>query len=320
MGSRRRILAGTLMVLAVLLWAVNGPAAQTSSTKPSLDSKNIGTNVNPPGVSALPDLIIENIRIIPENPELGKIMTLQFSVKNIGAASASPAQVIIYGLAELSEIFKPDTDSTTQLAPGQNQVFSRSGLLNTQKYKILTGVHYFNVRIERSITESNYNNNFGSKVFDIYPPGGVTKPLPDITISAFSINPANPVSGAPAITTVTFINNGPGIAPATQVYFAAIDNEVLKAFGLPQPMKAYFTVPSLNPGQSKTFNYQTPNGKLDLKPGSYFLDVRANEPVGGYPETNAQNNTMRINFTVQSPVPPLMHPKEQGGPKPPNPK
>lgn len=320
MGNKRRILIGALIVLGIFAWTINGLAAPPSSNKTGSESKNIETNPNSAAVPALPDLIIEFVKIFPENPELRKNLTVQFSVKNIGAAVAAPAQVIIYNIADLAEILKPDTDSTSQLAPGQSQVFTRSGLLDTQKYNIAAGVHYFNVRIERSIRETNYNNNYGSKVFNIFPPGGPTSPLPDIAVSAFFMTPANPIKGGPVTTTVTFTNNGPGIAPATQVYFATTDNAILKALGLPQPMKKYFTIPTLNPGQSTTSNFQAPNNKLELNPGSYFLDVRANEPVGSYSETNAQNNYRRLNFTVQSPIAPNMNPKEPLVPKLPNPK
>jgi subtilase family serine protease len=302
MRINRRNLFVWLVLMGCLGWTLNGLAAPP--TPGAIDPKSKLEVIDKAKFLKLPDLTIDYITITPSNPKLGENLTIQFAIKNIGSDVATPTLADLYAVGFAYALNIPSYINTQQLSPGQSQVFTYSGILKSQQnsYEITTGKHNFGVdmNLKKNPVESNYTNNYKVKEFYISPPGGASnQPLPDLTISVLILSPADPVTGGQTSITMTVANNGPGPSGPTKAFFSG-KSEVLQALGLPAAPTT-IPIPALNPGQSDTFNYSAPGGKLNLNPGSYTLAALVNTMVGAVPETNTTNNTKTLNFTVQLP-------------------
>jgi subtilase family serine protease len=301
MRTWKRKLAYFLILAGCLGWVFN---IQAAPPKPGAsDPKSLET-IDKSKFLKLPDLTIEYINIIPPSPKLGETMTIQFAIKNIGSDIATPAIADLYAMGFAYALNIPSYINTQQLSPGQSQVFTYSGILKSKQnsYEITTGKHNFGVdlNLKKNPVESNYQNNYKVNEFYIAPAGGSSnQPLPDLTVSVLVLSPPELTSGGPAAITMTVANNGPGPSGPTKAFFSG-SSVVLQALGLPVAPTS-IPIPSLNPGQSDTFNYSAPGGKLSLAPGSYTLAALVNTMTGAVPETNTNNNSKTITFTVQLP-------------------
>jgi hypothetical protein len=292
MENNKRTLIGTLLMMTILVWTIDSLSAPPVLNKTNPDPKNAEIK-SPPTPPALPDLTVEYIKIIPEKPELGKTMTVQVSVKNIGAggASQSKVQIFIMNLDDVQNIY---TSPVPPLAPGQSQAVNRSINLNAKN--ILPG-HYLVIAkiMPEGNQEFNTSNNHTEKDFYIVASGQAGQPLPDLAITNFSMTPPTPVSGGPATIALTVINKGPGTSPAGSGMFAP--NPAVNAFS---PDTINFSLPPLSPGQSTTLNFSAVGSKLKLSPGTYTIKISIN-PLG-FPETTMDNNYKELTFSVQIPT------------------
>jgi subtilase family serine protease len=287
-----------IAAMTVFLMVFNAWAAQPSPS--AVDSKVVQGYKPPP--LALPDLTIDYIKITPANPKLEETLTIQFAIKNTGSAASTASHTSLYSMGYGNALNIPSGVAIQPLAPGQSQIFTYSGALKAQQYSIVTGKHDFGVdlNLQKNPVESSYQNNYKVQEFYIYPTGGASsQPLPDLTISVLTLNPADPVSGGPTVVTLTVANSGPGPSGPTKAFFSG-SSAVCQALGLPVT-PATIPIPALNPGQSDTFTFSAPNGKLSLSPGSYTFAALVNTMTGAVPETNTGNNTKTINFTVHLP-------------------
>jgi subtilase family serine protease len=301
-----RIKRGSLFVWLVLMgclgWTLNGLAAPP--TPVLTNQKKAEMMKDNTKFLKLPDLTIDYITITPSNPKLGENLTIQFAIKNIGSDVATPTLADLYAMGFAYALNIPSYINTQQLSPGQSQVFTYSGILKSQQgsYEITTGKHNFGVdmNLKKNPVESNYSNNYKVKEFYISPAGGASnQPLPDLTISVLVLSPPEPTNGGPATITMTVANLGPGPAGPTKAFFNG-KSEVLQALGLPAGPTT-IPIPALNPGQSDTFNYSAPGGKVNLPAGSYTLAALVNTAVGAIPETNTSYNSKTLNFTILAP-------------------
>jgi subtilase family serine protease len=300
MGIKKKWITWTV-IIAWFLLAFSAWAAQPSpSAMDPKVSQAIKDGSKPPVV--LPDLTIDYINLIPANPKLEENLTIQFAIKNIGSAASTASHAALYSKGYGNALNIPGGVAIQPLAPGQSQVFTYSGVLKAQQYNIVTGKHDFGIdlNLQKNPVESNYLNNYKDPTFYIYPAGGAsTQPLPDLTITVLTLNPPDPVSGGSAVVTLTVANSGPGPSGPTKAFFSG-SSSLCQALGLPVTPTT-IPVPALNPGQSDTFTFSAPGGKLNLAPGSYTLAALVNNATGAVPETNTGNNTKTLNFTVQLP-------------------
>jgi subtilase family serine protease len=299
MKTWKRKLVYFLILAGCLGWTFN---IQAAPPKPGASDPKALETIDKSKFLTLPDLTIEYITITPPNPKLGEKLTIQFAIKNIGSAVATPSNAALYSMGYGPALNIPSGVATQTLSPGQNQTYSYSGILNAQQYNITTGKHNFGVdlNLQKNPQESSYQNNYSVKDFYIAPTGGPSnQALPDLMVSVLVLSPPELTSGGPASITMTVANNGPGPSGPTKVFFGG-SSVVLQALGLPVPPTS-IPIPSLNPGQSDTFNYSAPGGKLSLAPGSYTFAASVNTTTGAVPETNTNNNSKTITFTVQLP-------------------
>jgi hypothetical protein len=300
MRTWKRKLVYFLILAGCLGWTFN---IQAAPPKPgSVDPKTLET-IDKSKFLKLPDLTIEYINITPANPKLGDNLTIQFAIKNIGSAVATPSHAALYSMGFGPALNIPSGVATQPLSPGQNQTYTYSGILNAQQYNITTGKHNFGVdlNLQKNPQESSYQNNYTVKEFYIAPPGGISnQALPDLMVSVLLLSPPDPTSGGPASISMTVANNGPGPSGPTKAIVNSQKDEFVTALGIP-PVPNGILVPALKPGESVTFNYSAPGGKLSLAPGSYTLYASVNTVMGAVPETNTNNNSKTITFTVQLP-------------------
>ena len=140
MRTWKRKLVYFLILAGCLVWAFNILAAPP---KPgSVDSKSLEM-IDKSKFLKLPDLTVEYINITPANPKLGENLTIQFAIKNIGSAVATPSHAALYSMGYGPALNIPSSVATQQLSPGQSQTYTYSGILNAQPYNITTGKHDF---------------------------------------------------------------------------------------------------------------------------------------------------------------------------------
>jgi len=313
-------LAFLTILMGCLGWVASLPAAPPMPT--AAESKNLGEAKDVSQKLPLPDLAIDYVTITPQNPTLGGNLTIQFAIKNVGNAVAAPAHAAVAAM-NLYQALNISTGGfiTQTLSPGQSQVFTYSGVLNAQQFGIYTGLHTFGIdlNLAKNPQESNYQNNFSMVQFYIYPQGGgPPAQLPDLTVSSLTISPATPQKGNSASVSLTVANSGPGQAAGAKASFTGSE-AVLQALGLPLPPNN-FDVPALNPGQTFSKSFASPN--VTLEPGEYEFVAYVNASMGSIPEANTSNNKLKLKFKVIGSIAPIKLDKtyqKVPGPVPPDP-
>ena len=122
--------------------------------------------------------------------------------------------------------------------------------------------------------------------------------LPDLVVSAVSVNPTGVAAGGLATVTFTVANSGTAATPST---VATIRLGSVTTITDQTPLLTDVTVPTLGVGQFQTFN-QSVAISSGTAAGSYYVGVTANDN-GTVQESNSTNNQGLTPITVTSPKP-----------------
>ncbi len=250
------------------------------------------------GVSPDPDLVIAAAAVQPETPTTGDPVTFVISVRNQGAApTESGASLGIYIDAS------PTACSGSATISGQIPVLDAGETAVIQiAYAGFTAPweHTFSAKVDATclVFESNEDNNAYSGATIFVNPA----PLPDLSIEAVAIAPAQPVSGQPITYTLDIRNLG-AIAITETVLAGVYLDQHGYCGGSPD---AWGQVPPLAAGASYQLTLVDADGISAgaAVPGTvaHYLYALVDSDCQLNEETETNNTYGAVNFQVQAPL------------------
>ena len=245
------------------------------------------------GQSGTGDLVVTDILMSPENPQPGEAVTLSAVIKNIGDG-ATPSGVkhgVRFSIDTLDNFFAWNDQHFSSIAPGQSVTLQASGGLSgtawtpaeETTYKLIAWVNDGN-ESQRTVTESNYNNNIYEKSVSIEedPAGGIC----DLVIESVGYRTSSPKDGVRTKLMATIRNDGEN--PSSK--FNSVD------FYHDGVFFETVTIPAkVRPGQTLVFISET---EIVLETGEHMIQAEINADRISE-ETNYDNNAAEQAITVQ---------------------
>ena len=179
----------------------------TSLISEENETDNCVTQTFTISVLAQPDYVTEGLATAPGGLTAGQLVTFAATVRNSGsgaAAVSSQTRLRLDISNNGSFDVTPANQTTNALAPGATEVENWTNAWTAQ-----VGTHRFEVCADSSsvITESNESNNCTTQTFTVG-----AAPLPNLTITSFSVPNGTP--GASGNASVTIQNAGSAATPA----------------------------------------------------------------------------------------------------------
>jgi hypothetical protein len=234
-----------------------------------------------------PDLIVENLRFLPENPRVGDEATFSFVVRNIGGGAAPTAKGQISGLPTP---FSVDGFLTNPLGSGQSQSFSYPARLTAQSpgnYQV--GVQ---INLPPLFAEVTPQNNYRAIQVTIAPP---FLRLPDLAVSLFEIRPSPISKNGGARISIEIKNLGWVSSPPTQLRFGG-EVKVKYFFGMPDSMP----VPALGANQTWSVHFdRIHRDQFFPRPGDFIVTALVNPEGTTFNERTLDNNSRNLLVKVE---------------------
>ena len=229
----------------------------------------------------LPDLIIESITWLPEEPSIGDEITFSVKIKNQGDGRAGVSRVYFY-IDDSSRGYQ----NIPELDVGERET-------KTFTWKAQEGPHTIKAIIdeENQILESNEGNN--------EKPVNFATLIPDLIIEGIISSPSHPSIADNVIFTVTVKNQGSGKASNSRVAYY-IDNTLLTS--------DYLNPISPNATANETFTWTAQAGTHTIKAVADYYDWIA--------ESDETNNALTV--TLSTMVPDLIIESITGSPTEPS--
>lgn len=222
-----------------------------------------------------PDLRVTSIKLTPASPIEGKPVRVEVVADNASGTNAPGVPLQWFATDQATT---PACSWTTPpMTPGKLVVYTCSYAGYPKAASVSTKAV---IDPANTVAESNEGNNTKVLAFSVIVP-----PLPDMTVTALTLEPASPTVGMGVGVRITVANQGQ--APATtNVHWIASD-------GTKQP-SCNWTVVGLAPGQSK---------EVTCKYAGYTVAGATRsraivDPTGGLQESNEANNAKVISVTV----------------------
>ena len=213
-----------------------------------------------------PDLFVETITWLPENPSKGDTVSFMVAIKNQGNGSAGTSLVYFY------------LDGSYRDHQGVERIDSGANVTKTFTWFAKAGPHEIKVIVDKAsqVTESDESNNEKTITFS---------PLaPDLIIEALTWLPESPSKGASVNFTASITNQGSGRADYSQVAYYI--DEILLATVTVDPIDAGAT-------DNESFVWTARRGQHDIKIVADYTHRLA--------ESDETNNEKNIIFSTLPP-------------------
>ena len=185
-----------------------------------------------------PDLIVQNITLIPAEPATGETVTFTFTIKNQGTEEAGTSRISYY------------IDDNYITAENVNSIAAGSSTTTTLTWEAQAGTHIIKAVADSAnqVAESDETNN--TKTFTL------STLAPDLIIQSISWSPENPSRGDNIEFIVTIKNQGSVESTFCRLSFYINGSE-----------RGYKDVLSINPGSSvsKTYPWVADVGQHSIK-------------------------------------------------------
>jgi subtilase family serine protease len=213
-----------------------------------------------------PDLVIESITWVPENPVIGNTVTFQATIKNQGNGQSAACEVGYY----------IDDTSLHQVPIGQ--LDAGNSVTDTFTWKATAGEHIIRGLVDRlnTVAESNEENNDKSYALSVL--------ASDLIVQSLSWTPEIPSAGDTVAFTVCVENQGS--------YRAGVSNVGLYIDGI---TRGHREVGMIEPGNTvtTTFSWQA-------KPGSHTIRAVADK-LNQISESDETNNELSADYSSAAP-------------------
>lgn len=233
----------------------------------------------------LPDLIVQSLTATNYNPNVGSYIDVTMVIKNQGAGSASSFwNGLYYNLSSPPTIDTPEDlfFSTSYIDAGSAQSHTFYNITSSQAG---TWYMYGLADCDGQVSESNENNNYKGPVTInwIYTP-------PDLIVQSLTVEDPSLVITEHTNGTITIKNQSS--VPVTDWFYTDVFKNRATAPSPPATGEYYWQTYSLNPGETRTYNfYKLPHstqagnwrmwGLVDSWPNTW----------GNIQESNESNNT-----------------------------
>ncbi|MFC2066785.1 CARDB domain-containing protein, partial [Chloroflexota bacterium] len=213
-----------------------------------------------------PDLIIEAITLLPENPSKGDAVTFTVTIKNQGSGKADSSHVAYYiddAYLTLDSVGSIDTGASA------TKTFTWTAQAGSHAIKAVADSN-------NEVAEGDETNNVRTYSFSIL--------APDLIIEAITWTPENPSKGDTVTFSVTIRNQGNDRAVSSRVY--------LYIDGLARNDQAVLGIDA-GATATKTFSWFA-------KAGSHVIKAVA-DSSNNVSESDETNNEMAVNFSTLAP-------------------
>ncbi|MBI4850705.1 MAG: hypothetical protein HY819_02645 [Acidobacteria bacterium] len=262
------------------------------------ESNETNNTANAPiTVNSMPDLRVSNFRVSPASTTPGDTVRLDFTVSNLGSASAA-AHVEEIRLSTDPILGNNDdvlirTEQTSVLMPNDSSRLSIDIRIPTN---ISPGSYLLGVIADARniVTESDETNNTSSMSITVS--GSL-----DIEIANLSLTPSTGASATQVAVSFQLINRGSLNSPSVQVEVRfSPDQNITNADALLASLNSN----TISAGQTATLN-ATVTIPAGTAPGRFFIGVVA-DPRDTINETNESNNTTTSTFTIADNASPMV--------------
>lgn len=263
---KKTIVTAAVLSLAFILGIiVAGPnhleASANSNNEAAESTRN--QSANPAALSELvPDLVVQDITLSPENPILGDTVTFTVTIKNQGTEEAGPSRVAYYidGTYLASEYMDPIAAGTT--------------VTKTFTWKPQVGSHTVTAVADSSeqVTEADENNNTKAFTFSTL--------APDLIIQSITWTPESSSIGDSIVFSITIKNQGSIKSGSTNVNFYIDGNS-----------RGFQDIYSIDAGVSVTRTYTWVTGA-----GQHTIQAVVDE-ANNIKESNEANNKQSLMFS-----------------------
>jgi hypothetical protein len=251
-----------------------------------------------------PDLTLTNLNVTNTSVAAGSIANFKFDLKNIGTGNATGTFNVKSYLSKDNVLSADDIQDgsvpTGNLLAGQT--VTQVGGAMTVPANTLAGSYYIIVKADadNQITESNENNNVivSTMPITVTTTTGGNKPDLSLTLTA---SPQNPGQWKTSVLTLTLTNSGTVAATGVKVDIMNQSNTQVSSILAYQSFVApagttydswigVWTIPTINPGQSLVFTYNSFTKLATSIP--VFAQVKTQSPADA--DSNPGNNTTNL--------------------------
>lgn len=242
------------------------------------------------GVTALPDLIVQNLTVAPGSVLSGENVTVTFVVRNQGTANAGATTSGIFLSAD-NVIDATDTQLTVVATPAINANAATPNLTTTVTIPAGTpaGARFIGVIADlgQTLTGENRTNNTASTALTI------NAPRPDLAVGAFTLSTSNGAPGGQVTINLTVLNQGRAAAPASVTEIRLLTTPTVGQTGvLLNSTNLGPIAPNLSIPLPITVTIPT-----TVPPGNYFIGVIL-DAAATVDDADRTNNTSSSPFQV----------------------
>jgi len=225
-----------------------------------------GLDYTPASADAGPDLVIQDISLLPRDPAMDDTVIITVTVKNQGTAAAGPSQVICYVDNAILA-----THSIDSLAAGITTT-------RTITWEAQAGLHTIKAAADSAgaVTETDETNN--TRTFTL------STLAPDLIVQSVSWSPDAPSRGDSVVFSITVKNQGNSKSHNTKVNLYIDGNS-----------KGYQDVAAIEPGATTTRTYN-----WNALSGSHTIEAVIDE-TNNVSESDENNNKYSSPFLTSPP-------------------